>query len=395
MKYKTISKLDELSDYLTLLDINLELKENIISGFSKSSMALRLTHHILELINWKNLVNDPIRKQFLPLYSEYLPSHPYLKIDSLSEEKSEVYPNLIHRYPNKILFLLSNSCPAYCAFCTRSYMVGPNSPVLKKHYKTSSNESSFIRFKFLKDYLNSNPNIDDVVISGGDIASVEPLIVNELIEELADIESLHTIRLATRTLLFNPCLFLPDTQLFKIIVKHSQKLRQHNKELSIQCHFNHASEISVKSKEATRALWQAGVMIRNQTVLLDGINSSVELQSDLIKKLLDSGIHPYYVYQMDMVDNTEHFRTTLATGIQISKDLTGVFTGFQLPRFIVDLPCGGGKRSVYEYDHYDDKYGIYEFKSPIISGDKIHYYCDPLRYLSVHVREEWSKKMPI
>jgi lysine 2,3-aminomutase len=395
MRDKPILKIDELSDYLTSLDVELQLKADIISGFSKSSMALRLTHHVLGLIDWKNLVDDPIRKQFLPLHSEYLPSHPQLKLDSLSEEKSQIYPSLIHRYPNKILFLLSNSCPTYCAFCTRSYMVGPNSPVLKKRYQTPSSSSLSTRCEFLNDYLKSNSNITDVLISGGDIASVEPSIIDKLLDKLADIESLHTIRLATRTLLFDPHLFLPNTSLFQIIEKHSQKLRQRNKELSIQCHFNHANEISLESKNVTRSLSQAGVIIRNQTVLLDGINSNVILQEELIKKLVDSGIYPYYVYQMDMVDNTEHFRTTLATAIKISKGLTGAFTGFQLPRFIVDLPCGGGKRSVYEYDFYDDKYGVYSFKSPLISGDKTYYYCDPLRYLDVHAQEEWNhKKLP-
>lgn len=381
----------DLLSYLTLMNVNSELKNDIVDGISSNSMSLRVTEHIINKIDWNNLISDPIRKQFLPMRSEYLPDHPSLKMDSLAESKSQINPGLIHRYPNKILFLITTFCPAYCSFCTRSYLVGPSTQTLKK--SKNLNKSFSDSFKYLINYLNSNANINDVVISGGDVTMVKPLIIKELFDRLIKIESLKTIRLATRTLLFDPNQLLPSTSLFEVIAMYSDKFRQCNKELSIQCHFNHANEFSDLSKKASLALWHSGVVIRNQTVLLDGINSSVDTQRNLIEKLIESGIQPYYVYQMDMVANVEHFRTSLSTSINISKALTGLFPGFQLPRFIVDLPSGGGKRSVYEYEFYDKKYGVSGFKSPLLSGEKLYYYCDPLRYLDPDVEQKWNNQL--
>ena len=392
MSNRVIFNTNELLKYMNLMQVNSKWQSEIVEGIKNSTMAIRLTSHVLQLIDWSNILTDPIRKQFLPLLSEYLLPHPSLQLDSLSEISSQVEPGIVHRYPKKVLFLLTTFCPTYCSFCTRSYLVGPSTEMLSK--KTLS-KSVAAKTNALINYLRLNSNINDVVISGGDIASVEVQIIDKLLTDLANIESLKTVRLATRTLLFDPKVFLPGTSLFDIITQHYDKFKQRNIELSIQCHFNHPIEISTESQQAAISLRQSGIIIRNQTVLLDGINSNIDVQEKLIKKLIISGIQPYYVYQMDMVANAEHFRTNLATCIHISKSLTGAFPGFQLPRFIIDLPGGGGKRSVYEYEFYDKKYGVYGFKSPIISGDKIYYYCDPLRYLEPNIQKEWIEKKNI
>lgn len=392
MSNNSIRNIDQLKNYLNSREVDPELKIDIIEGTKKNSMSLNVTHHVLNLIDWNNVGTDPIRKQFLPFYSEYLPSHPQSKIDSLSEEKDQISSGLIHRYPNKVLFLLTNYCPTYCAFCTRSYTVGNDTISLKKRefeqpFKTRTNN--------LVKYLKLNPNVSDVVISGGDIASANTSMIDIILSELVNIKTLQTVRLATRTLLFNPDFLLPHTTLFELITKYSHQFKIRDIELSIQCHFNHANEISTISKKATNLLFKSGVKIRNQTVLLDGVNSSHQDQKELIHKLISSNIEPYYVYQMDMVTNAEHFRTSLKTCIDISKSLTGLFPGFHLPRFIVDLPFGGGKRSVYEYEFYDEKYGVYWFRSPAISEDKIYFYCDPLKYLDAHIQEQWIRKKSI
>lgn len=392
MNKDVIKTVDQLKVYLNTMKVDSDLKSDIIEGLAQNSMSLTITHHVLNLIDWNNPSTDPIRKQFLPLRSEYLPSHPQSRIDSLSEKKQEVSSGLIHRYPNKVLFLSTNYCPTYCAFCTRSYTVSNDTESLKK----SKLEEAFkTRVNNLVKYLKLNRNISDVVISGGDIASASTSMIDIILSALINIQTLKTVRLATRTLLFNPDIFLPKTQLFELITKYSSRFKRQGIELSIQCHFNHANEISITSQEATNSLFNSGVKIRNQTVLLNGVNSSHEAQKELIHKLISSNIEPYYVYQMDMVTNAEHFRTSLKTCIDISKSLTGLFPGFHLPRFIVDLPFGGGKRSVYEYDFYDDKYGIYWFRSPAISEDKIYFYCDPLKYLNVHIQEHWIRKKSI
>jgi lysine 2,3-aminomutase len=370
--------------------IDEDLRHDICDGLTKSSMAIRLTRHLLSLIGWENAIEDPIRKQFLPLKSEYLFPHPQLASDSLAERQSEVYPGIIHRYPNKILFLLGTVCPSYCAFCTRSYAVGPRTQSMEKAYISSAG-----RIRVLIDYLIKNPNIRDVVISGGDIASVAPSKINSILNELAQLEFLKTIRLATRTLLFDPNKFSQDSHLFDIITSQSHKLKKIGKELSIQCHFNHSSEVSELSKAASLSLSNAGVVIRNQTVLLEGVNSDAESQKQLIIELINAGIYPYYVYQMDMVPNAEHFRTSLATSIEVSRALTGFFPGFYSPKFVIDLPKGGGKRSVYEYDSFDQRLGVYVFRSPLISKNTHYYYCDPLRYLDSQVQSEWREKKTI
>ncbi|MFG3817971.1 KamA family radical SAM protein [Limnothrix redekei] len=377
----TIASIDQLVNYLDSQKVSNELCSEIVGGIQKNSMALRLTHHVLRLIDWRSILQDPIRKQFLPLQSEYIESHPKATQDSLTEKVFQPQDGLIHRYPDKVLFLVSNACPAYCSFCTRSYAIGPNTDSLTKYRWTSSGKSFQTRVKDLKEYLEVNSNVTDILLSGGDIASVEPQLIDELLNCLSNIQSLQTIRLATRTLLFEPSLFFFDTPLFRIITRHAQNLKKSNRELSIQSHFNHPFEISLSSRTASLALNQAGVTIRNQTVLLDGVNATFEIQKSLIENLWISGIQPYYVYQMDMVSNVEHFRTKLSTAIDISKQLTGVFAGFKLPRFIVDLPSGGGKRSVYEYEFHDREHGIYGFRSPCFSDNKIYYYYDPLRYL--------------
>lgn len=392
MENQVIFSSKQLLDYMDFMQIDSEFQHEIIEGIKRNTMAIRLTHHILKLIDWENIILDPIRKQFLPFLSEYLSPHPSLQLDSLSEIPSQVAPGIVHRYPNKILFLITNFCPSYCSFCTRSYLVGPSTELLSKKHLDKVEPD---KIDVLINYLKSNTYINDVVISGGDIASVEPGIIDKILTHLASIESLKTVRLATRTLLFNPKVFLPGSLLFDLVKKHSDKFKQRCIELSIQCHFNHPNEISTESQQAAISLWQSGVIIRNQTVLLDGINSTIAVQKKLIEKLTTIGIQPYYVYQMDMVANAEHFRTNLETCINISKSLTGNFPGFQLPRFIVDLPGGGGKRSVYEYDFYNREYGVYGFKSPIISEDKTYYYCDPLRYLEPDIQKEWHQKKDI
>jgi lysine 2,3-aminomutase len=388
----SIKTVDKLDTYLDSINVNHNLKTEILEGTLRNSMSVSITNHVLNLIDWSNPISDPIRKQFLPLRSEYLPSHPQSQIDSLSEKNRQVSSGLIHRYPNKVLFLLTNSCPTYCAFCTRSYTVGPNTKLVDKSKLTQSVKS---RIRNLIDYIRENKNINDIVISGGDIACVNPSILDITLKEIQNIKTLKTVRLATRTLLFYPDIFIPETQLFEIIVKYAESFKNKGIELSIQCHFNHANEISIKSQHAATCLASFGVKIRNQTVLLDGINSNHNSQKELIDKLILSSIEPYYVYQMDMVANTEHFRTNLKTCIDISKSLTGLFPGFHLPRFIVDLPYGGGKRSVYEYESHDDKYGIYWFISPAISQEKKFSYCDPLRYLDPDIQEEWLTKKTI
>ena len=201
----SIFNINELSDFLKLRRIESELQTEIIEGVKKNSMALRLSPHVLKLIDWNNIITDPIRKQFLPLLSEYLPSHPQLKFDSLSEKTSQTKPGIIHRYPNKILFLLGNTCPTYCAFCTRSYAVGPNTQALKKSNLT---KSLVAQPNIVINYLRENIHINDIVISGGDIGSVETGIIEKLLSHLVTIESLKTVRLATRTLLFENCFYL-------------------------------------------------------------------------------------------------------------------------------------------------------------------------------------------
>lgn len=356
----------------------------IRDGLKKVGMSIRLNPYMMDLIDWRNAETDPIRRQFLPMLSELEPDHPCMSIDSLEERNTSPAPNLVHRYPDKVLFLVTSVCPVYCQYCTRSYAVGQDTEKVRKDNVTSANG-----WAAALEYIRSNPTIEDVVVSGGDIARLKPANIKALGHALLDIEHVRRIRFATKSVSVLPMKFLTDEAWFSAIVEVAQRGRQMFKSVFVHTHFNHPREVTPLVEKAMRRLFSEGIHVRNQAVLLRGVNDDPETLIELTKKLGRVNIQPYYVYSCDMVLGTEHFRVRVPEMQRLEREVRGATAGFNTPLFIVDAPGGGGKRDVHSYEYRDDKYGISGYRSPSVDPNRMFYHFDPLRELDAGARAEW------
>ena len=359
--------------------------EDVRKGILQSPMAIRISPYIFSLIDWKNPYEDPIRKQFLPVNSAFQPNHPQCFFDSLNEQKHSPVKSIIHRYPNRALFLPLDVCPVYCRFCTRSYAVGADTEINKKknfimHPKHW--EASF-------SYLKKNREIEDVIVSGGDVSFLSSRFISLIGERLLEIEHIRSIRFATKVLCVIPMKFLSDKFWVSAIREIANKGRKQGKEVSIQTHFNSSREITQITKEAMEVLFQAGLKVRNQTVCIRGVNDSAEEMKLLIKKLSLLNIQPYYVYQHDMVKNVEELRTSVRTTQKLEKAIRGTVTGFHMPHFVLDAPQGGGKRQIHSPEYYNEELGISVWKSPYEKKETLYFYFDPLQDLDPIVQKQW------
>ncbi|KAF2470645.1 kama family protein [Lindgomyces ingoldianus] len=346
-------------------------------GLSAAPMSIRLTPHILSVIDWTNPLDDPIRRQFLPIKSAMVPDHPKLTLDSLHEEADSPVPGLVHRYPDKALFLATSICPVYCRFCTRSYAVGANTETISK----SPQKPIRKRWEVVFQYIEQTPSLQDIVVSGGDAYYLEPEQINLIGERLLSIPHIKRFRFATKGLAVAPSrIFDPNdawTSSFIDVCNHGRRV---NKQVSLHTHFNHPNEINWVTRKAAKFLFEKGVIVRNQSVLLKGVNDNVETMRKLIRDLADMHITPYYVYQCDLVRGIEDLRTPLSTILDLEQRIRGTLAGFNTPSFVVDLPGGGGKRLASTYEIYDRQTGISTFKAPGLlgeKGEKIYEYFDP------------------
>ena len=277
---------------------------------------------------------DPIRRQFLPMLSEVEPDHPSLVVNSLHEREHSPVTGLVHRYPDKVLFLATSVCPVYCQFCTRSYAVGGDTEQLQKDKIASANN-----WGPALDYIRAHPDIEDVVVSGGDSARLKPANLRFLGHALLDIPHIRRIRFATKALAVQPQKFISDTAWMEALVEVVTSARNEFKHVCIHTHFNHPNEVTPTVERAMRILHANGVLVRNQTVLLRGVNNDAATLRELIKKLGRVNIHPYYAYICDMVKGTEHFRIPIHEAQALEKAVRGSTAGFNTPMFIVDTPA--------------------------------------------------------
>ncbi|KAJ5561033.1 hypothetical protein N7535_009230 [Penicillium sp. DV-2018c] len=327
---------------------------DVKAGLQHAPMATRLTPHILSLIGWNDPYSDPIRRQFIPLASGFQQDHPRLQLDSLSESRDSPVKGLVHRYPDKVLFLATSVCPVYCRFCTRSYSVGMKTEtVTKKRFLPLRKY-----WEPMFDYIAQTPTVTDVVVSGGDTFYLEPAQLREIGQELLKIRNVRRIRFASKGL--------------------SRAGEEAREERSTAHAFNHPQEISWVTERAAQTLFQNAVTVRNQTVLLNGVNNDVDTMKWLIRRLADNNIQPYYVYQGDMVQGVEDLRTPLRDIIHIVSHVRGTIAGFMTPSFVVDLPGGGGKRLAATFESYDKNTGVSRFVAPGVKGSTVHEYHDPL-----------------
>ncbi|HEX9294501.1 MAG TPA: KamA family radical SAM protein [Polyangiaceae bacterium] len=354
-------------------------------GFQRAPMSVRVTPYIMALIDWENPYTDPLRTQFIPLGSRLLPDHPKLGLDSLHEQADAPVPGLTHRYPDKALFLPLNTCPVYCRFCTRSYAVGVDTEEVEKVELRVSPE----RWQRAFHYIASRPELEDIVISGGDAYNLRATQITEIGEALLAMPNIRRLRFATKGPAVLPQKILTDVAWTDALTKIVEQGRKLHKEVALHTHFNHPEEITSITQQAMNRLFERGITVRNQSVLQRGVNDTVATMNLLVKRLGQVNVHPYYVYMHDLVKGVEDLRTSLDTALTIEKHIRGITAGFNTPMFVVDAPGGGGKRDVHSFEHYDRETGISVFTSPSVHSDAYYYYFDPLHLLSPEVQKRW------
>jgi lysine 2,3-aminomutase len=360
--------------------------EDATKGFSKAPMSVRVSPYLLSLIDWANPYTDPLRRQFIPVASRLLPDHPKLGLDSLHERADMPVEGLTHRYVDKALFLALDTCPVYCRFCTRSYAVGIDTEEVEKfHLKVNAE-----RWQKIFAYIQSRNELEDIVISGGDSYQLRADQITEIGEGLLAIPQVKRMRFATKGPAVMPQKILTDEAWTDALTKIVEKGRKLHKEVVLHTHFNHPNEITGITEDAMNKLFERGITVRNQSVLQRGVNDDKEVMKLLVKRLGHVNVHPYYVYQHDLVQGVEDLRTTVQTALDIEKYVRGSTAGFNTPTFVVDAPGGGGKRDAHSFEHYDRETGISVFTSPNVHPGVYYYYFDPIDQLPASGQARWA-----
>jgi lysine 2,3-aminomutase len=363
--------------------------EDAEEGFKHSPMSVRVSPYLLSLIDWTDPYGDPLRIQFIPVGSRLLPDHPKLDLDSLHEQADAPVPGLTHRYPDKALFLPLDTCPVYCRFCTRSYAVGVDTDDVEK-VQLKANEE---RWKRAYEYVASRPELEDIVISGGDAYNLRAAQISDIGEALLAMPNVRRLRFATKGPAVMPQKILTDDAWTDALTRIVDKGRKLHKEVVLHTHFNHPREITSITQAAMNKLFERGVTVRNQSVLQRRVNDTPEVMGLLVKRLGHVNVHPYYVYMHDLVKGVEDLRTTLDTALMIEKHVRGLTAGFNTPTFVVDAPGGGGKRDAHSYEYYDREAGISVYSAPSVKPGQLFLYFDPLDQLSEAVRRRWASPL--
>ncbi len=316
-RWQMSNRLNSLEDFEHVLNLtDSERKALSTSGLFR----VDITPYYASLID-PNDPNDPIRLQVIPRDNEILPFTGMME-DSLSEDRHSPVPGLVHRYPDRVLMLVTTQCASYCRYCTRSRIVGDPSATFSR-----------AEFEAQIEYLKNTPQVRDVLLSGGDPLALAPKILEELLSRLREIPHIEIIRIGSRIPVFMPQRVTPE------LCDTLQKYHP----LWMNIHVNHPNEITAELAEATDSLTRAGIPLGNQSVLLAGVNDCVHIQRRLVQDLVRIRVRPYYLYQCDLVEGAGHFRTPVAKGVEIIEGLRGHTSGYAVPTYVVDAPGGGGK----------------------------------------------------
>jgi lysine 2,3-aminomutase len=361
---------------------------DLADGMRHAPMAFRVTPHLIALINWRAPETDPIRTQFLPLRSRQQLDHPMMTLDSLHEQRDSPVPGLTHRYPDKALFLPVDTCPVYCRFCTRSYAVGADTELVGEKLKLHANRA---RWEQAFRYIEETPQLEDIVVSGGDAFHLRPDALEEIGRRLISIPHLRRVRIATKGLCVMPQKILTDQAWVDALTRVSDLARREFKQVALHTHINHPSEIADVTQRAMRVLAERGVLVRCQTVMQHGVNADAATMQLLVRRLGWVNILPYYVYFHDMVPGVEELRTSLAEGLAVEKRVRGVTAGFNTPAFVVDTMGGGGKRDAHSFEVYHREHGIAVYRSPSVRPGRLFFYFDPIRSLGEEARWRWAQ----
>ena len=317
-KWQLKNRVSSLADIEKHLKLCEEERAGILLTGTK--LATSVTPHYFNLIHPTD-PDCPIRRQVIPRIEE-THTDPSEMADPCGEDSHMPVPGLVHRYPDRVLFLVTDRCASYCRYCTRSRVV---SGVSDQKLET--------QWEMAIDYLKRTPQVRDVLLSGGDPLLFSDAKLEKLLTKLHAIPHIQFIRIGSRIPIFLPQRITPEL---------CAMLRKFHP-LFISIHTNHPKELTTEVHEALGRLADAGVMMGNQSVLLDKVNDSVEVQKELVQKLLMCRVRPYYLYQGDLIKGTAHLRTSISKGIEIIEGLRGHTSGYAVPQYVIDAPGGGGK----------------------------------------------------
>jgi len=282
----------------------------------EKQFPIRINPYFLDLVK---RYGKPLARQVIPDVREIEDTAGW--IDPLAEEENSPVPNLVHRYPDRVLFLVSSECAVYCRFCTRKRKIGHWNPITDQTIEAGLY------------YIRNHKEVRDVLISGGDPLLLPDDRLDWILHMVREIPHVEIIRIGTR---------IPSV-LPQRITKGLVRILKKYDPLFLNIHFNHPAELTDEVKKSCRQLVDGGIPLGSQTVLLKGINDHPRIIADLMKQLLLMRVRPYYLLQADLVRGTDHFRTAVETGIEIMKFLNGYISGLAVPAYVIDLPGGGGK----------------------------------------------------
>ncbi|WP_291566239.1 lysine 2,3-aminomutase [Clostridium sp. UBA2485] len=346
-----IETVEELKKYIPLTK---EEEEGVAQCVKSLRMAI--TPYYLSLID-PNDPNDPVRKQAIPTALELKKANADLE-DPLHEDTDSPVPGLTHRYPDRVLLLITDMCSMYCRHCTRRRFAGQ-----------SDDSMPMERIDKAIEYIRNTPQVRDVLLSGGDALLVSDETLEYIIAKLREIPHVEIVRIGSRTPVVLPQRITPE---------FANMLKKYHP-VWLNTHFNHPNEITEESTRACQLLADAGVPLGNQSVLLRGVNDCVHVMKDLVNQLVKIRVRPYYIYQCDLSLGLEHFRTPVSKGIEIIEGLRGHTSGYCVPTFVVDAPGGGGKTPVmpnYVISQSHDKVILRNFEGVITTYTEPESYVD-------------------
>ena len=358
-----------------------EFIKDIEMGMKRAPMSVRVSPYLVGLIDWANPYADPIRTQFFPLASRSSARPPAAPARFAPRAGRRARPRAHAPLRDKALFLPLDQCPVYCRFCTRSYAIGLDTEEVEKVHLRASDERWQRAFR----YIESRPELEDIVISGGDAYQLRAHAAHgDRRGALLAMPNIRRMRFATKGPAVMPQKILTDEAWVDALTKIVEKGRSLHKEVVLHTHFNHPNEITGITEDAMNKLMERGIVVRNQSVLQRGVNDSPETMTLLVKRLGHVNVHPYYVYVHDLVKGVEDLRTSVDTALHIEKNVRGSTAGFNTPTFVVDAPGGGGKRDAHSYEYYDRETGVSVYAAPRVKPGKLFLYFDPLHQLSTH-----------
>lgn len=335
----TFNSIDDLKKIMKLTDKEIMAVNNL-----KGRLPLRITPYFASLI-YNSKPSDPLRRNVVPVVEELIESASE-QSDPLHEKSFSPVKGIVHRYPDRVLFTVTQVCSNYCRYCTRSHSVGRLDKLGRNDF-----EKAFA-------YISEHKEVRDVLISGGDPLTLSDETLDYILSSIRKIEHVEIIRIGTRV-----PVVLPQ----RITDKLVSVLRKYHP-LFISLHFSHPSEITEECADACTRLADGGFPLGSQTVLLKGINDNVPVMKELMHKLLKIRVRPYYLYQCDLIPGSGHFRTTVRKGLEIIKGLRGFTSGYAIPTFVVDAPGGGGKIPLlpdYVVEHNDEHIVLRNYKGVI------------------------------